>query len=121
MSLSFVEISPSLKLLNLLKWKDEYGVKHTFQLGSRVSTKWRDFGLLLSLELNELDGLDSCYRGVSSSCWNRVMEHWLNGGGEPDYPPTGEGLYLLLRDTEHPNIARDLRKAVVAYSFDSLQ
>lgn len=103
--------------MSLLKWKDEEGVEHTFQLGSRVSTKWRSFGLLLGLELNKLDGIDSDYRGVSSSCWNRVMEHWLNGGGEPEYLPTWEGLYTLLRDIEHPNVARDLKKAVDAYSY----
>ena len=108
-----------MKLLSLLKWKDKQGVVFSFRLGSRVSTKWKTFGLLLGFQPNELDELDSRYRGVCTSCWNSVMERWLNGGGEPDYPPTWEGLYALLRDTEQSNVARDLRKAVDAYSCTS--
>ena len=80
---------------------------------NRVSAKWYNFGMLLGLDLNQLDGWEAEYRGNASRCWNRVMNQWLTQGGSHDYPATWEGLYTLLRDTEFPNIATKLKNAVV--------
>lgn len=52
------------------------------------------------------------YRGNANKCWTKVMEHWLNGVGKDRYPPTWEGLYMLLEDTEYVQIAEELKKAV---------
>ena len=45
-------------------------------------------------------------------CWTKVMQHWLNGVGKDRYPPTWEGLYMLLEDAEYPQVAEDLKKVV---------
>lgn len=51
-------------------------------------------------------------RGECSYIWNRVMEHWMNGGSVQQYPVTWDGLYDLLRDTNYPIVADDLKEAV---------
>ena len=109
--LSIAEV-PTLKALNLLKWKDEQGQEQTFRLVNRVSTDWKIFGRLLQLTEKQLDGFDEQYLRNTTTCWNRVMEHWLAGGGRPDYPPTWEGLYTLLEDMELKEIAEELKKAL---------
>ena len=114
-SLLFIELSPSLKTLGLIKWRDEHGGLHTFRLGDRVCSKWRHFGILLDLDQSKLDGFDSQYRGNLNSSWNAVMSHWLAGGGGRDYPATWKGLYALLSDMELPRVASDLEKAVAGY------
>ena len=81
-----------------------------------VSAKWRDFGILLSLDMNQLDGFDYQYRGNPASCCNRVMEHWLSGKGGHDYPPTWKGLYTLLTDANFSSVAAELEKAVTGRS-----
>ena len=40
------------------------------------------------------------------------MEHWLSGGGMPDYPATWEGLYNLLVDANFPVAAADMKRIV---------
>ena len=45
-------------------------------------------------------------------CLLRVIQHWLDGGSESEYPVTWVGLYRLLEDAECAEIAKELRKAV---------
>ena len=106
-------VSPSPSTLNLLKWKDEQGREQTFRLVNRVSAKWEDFGLVLGLDINQLEVWRQESLGSVSVCWNRVMDHWLRGGSA-QYPPTWEGLYTLLNDMEYVRDAKELRKAVTA-------
>lgn len=98
--------------LHLLKWKDKKGGKHIFRLVDRVSAKWKDFGLLLGLSPNQLSAWERQFRGNANKCWTKVMEHWLNGGAKDDYPPTWEGLYMLLENAQFLQVAEDLKKAV---------
>ncbi len=42
------------------------------------------------------------------ACWLKVMQYWL----APDYPPTWDGLYLLLQDVECSEAAKGLKEAV---------
>lgn len=49
-------------------------------------------------------------------CWARVMEQWLNGQREDDYPSTWEGLYMLLNDAEFSVVAEELKVAVDGFS-----
>ena len=109
-----VGVPLTLKTISLLKWRDLQGQEQTFRLGNRVAAKWRDFGIQLGLTMSQLDSWDEQYRGNASTCWNKLMEHWLNGEGSRDYPPTWEGLYTLLQDGECANFAIALRKAVTA-------
>ena len=83
-----------------------------FRLVTKVSAKWPKFGVLLGLELNELNAWDKQYRGDCSDCWNKVMDNWLTRGGSHNYPATWNGLYCLLNDLGLGNIAVELKKAV---------
>lgn len=98
--------------LHLIKWKDDRGRSHTFRLVDRVSASWRNFGAILGLGTNQLDRWEDQYRGDSNMCWARVMEEWLNGNSEGDYPVTWEGMYSLLDDAEFSVVTEELRKAV---------
>ena len=112
-SLLSVDSQPALSSLslNLLKWKDEQGRQQTFRLVDRVSSKWKQFGLLLGLEPNQLDALKLDNPGQTAMCWNIVMEHWRKGDSV-QYPPTWEGLYTLLEDMEFSRFADELKEAV---------
>ena len=77
----------------------------------KVSARWQRFGLALDLTPNQLDALDRQYRGDAYLSWNRVMDHWRQGGSAR-YPPQWEGLYSLLRDMEYGQIAVELEAAV---------
>ena len=77
----------------------------------KVSARWQQFGLALDLTPNQLDALDRQYRGDAFLSWNRVMDHWCQGGSA-HYPPTWEGLYTLLKDMQYGQIAVDLEAAV---------
>ena len=79
---------------------------------SKVSVKWKDFGLRLGMTLNDLEAWEREHRGAAKDIWNKVMDHWLAGGGGHDYPATWEGLYSLLRDVELSEAANQLEKAV---------
>ncbi len=79
---------------------------------SKVSAKWKDFGLRLSMTLNDLEALECEHRGNAKDIWNKVMDHWLAGGGGCDYPASWEGLYTLLNDLELSEVAKQLEKAV---------
>ena len=98
--------------LHLIKWKDERGHIQTFRLVDRVSASWRSFGILLNITTNQLNVWEDQYRGDANMCWARVMEEWLNGSRETDYPVTWEGLYSLLNDAEYSKVAVELRRAV---------
>ena len=96
-----------------------------------VSASWYDFGLLLGIGLNELEGWKSQHRGNANKCWNKVsnlflcvnllitnfgiqvIDDWLTRGGSHDYPATWEGLYSLLNDLEFGSVAVKLKKAVL--------
>ena len=81
-----------------------------------VSARWEDFGLYLDVETNQLDAWKVQEQAVVSKCWNRVMDHWLTGGGTSDYPVTWEGLFTLLDDVGFSKVAEDLKIAVAAHS-----
>ena len=78
----------------------------------RVCSKWKEFGTLLGISLNTLSVWERQYRGNANMCWTKVMEHWLNGGCKHSYPPTWEGLYLLLEDVQCSQVAEELKKAL---------
>ena len=109
--------------LHLIKWKDEKGCIQTFRLVDRVSASWRSkFGMILKLTTNQLNVWEDQYRGDANMCWARVMEQWLNGSSEADYPVTWKGLYSMLDDAEFSQIAQELRVAVNgAYASSDIQ
>lgn len=99
----------TMKYLQLIKSKDG---KHRFELIQRTSTKWREIGVLINIESNMLDEYWKESQSTATRCWEKVMQAWMNGQGQEDYPITWEGLYSILTDVHSANIAQDLRKAV---------
>ena len=112
--LNFLSAGISLKLLNLIKWRDERGEEQKFRLVNRVSSRWESFGYRLDLPQNMLDAWREECHHISARCWCKVMHHWLTGGDTPDYPATWDGLYEMLEDVEYFEVARQLREAVLA-------
>ena len=109
-----VAIPLSINTLTLLKWKDQHGCMKKFKLITKVSSKWRDFGIRLSHELDQLEAWAEEYRGVSSRCWCRVMNYWITENDSPDYPATWSGLFLVLEDVEYSEVAAELKKALAS-------
>ena len=77
----------------------------------KVSSKWREFGIVLGPGMNELDAWDAELRGQTERCWQKVMQHWLDGRTDK-YPSTWEGLYEMLEDQEYAEVAKGLKTAV---------
>ena len=48
----------------------------------------------------------------NEECWERVMDAWLEGQGQDEYPPTWEGLYVLLEDVQLGGHVTALKEAV---------
>ena len=75
---------------------------------SRLAQRTR---LLISPEI--LRGMEGVWqRDPNASDATRVMQAWLQGRGEKEYPPTWEGLYKLLRDVRKEAVVPVLREAV---------
>ena len=111
-SLVYYNVGPPLntKALSLLKWKDSQGQEKEFRLVNQVSAKWREFGRLLNINLNQLNEIEEDQTKTTERWW-KVIELWLNGR-ECEYERTWEGLYSLLDDLQLPKIAKDLKEAV---------
>ena len=111
LSLCPIVVALSLRSLELIKWTAEHGCQQGFRLVDKVSSKWQTFGRRVKIEHNKLKALEDQYRDPAR-CWLEVMEHWLNGGGNREYPVTWDGLYALLEDVEFSEVAKELKKAV---------
>ena len=48
----------------------------------------------------------------NEGCWVKVMNAWLEGQGQDEYPPTWEGLYVLLEDVQLGGHVTALKEAV---------
>ncbi len=102
----------SLNTLYLFKWRNREGRERTFRLMDKVSSKWLDLGLRLSIEPAILYGWENQYQRDASRCWDKVMWELIASGGTEEYPSTWEGVYQLLKDIECGGIADDLKEAV---------
>ncbi len=88
------------------------GCEQIYRLKEKVSTRWRDLGLRLSVEPAILDGWEDQHQRDASRCWGKVMGEFITSGGTGGYSPTWEGVYQLLEDIKCGGIARDLKEAV---------
>ena len=64
--------------------------------------------------MDELDAFEEECGRKPERCWEKVMQHWLEGRTEGihSYPRTWEGLYEMLRDLECCEVAEGLQDAV---------
>ena len=101
---------PNMANLRLFKWQDTTsGETKRFHLKSRIAHKWRDIGDLVTT-FEQLEVWSSDLKD-SKRCCEAVLNHWLNHP-PPGYPPTWEGLFELLEDSELSTIAADLKAAL---------
>ena len=100
---------PKLKHLLLIKWESE-GAEHSYRLVNNVSSKWQKFGLMIDLTKNQMKNWAK--ETDNEECWERVMEAWLEGQGQDEYPLTWEGLFKLLKDVEFQGVVPALKRAV---------
>ena len=101
-----------MRYLELIEWRSPAGVLQEYRLVEHVSAKWRQFGRQLNLTEDTLDGWHTETLAVARRCWEKVMQSWLGGQGQREYPPTWEGLYKLLRDVRKEAVVSVLREAV---------
>ena len=101
-----------MKYLKLIKWQSLGGALQKYRLVERVSSKWRQFGLRISLTQDRMDSWFTESRDAER-CWEKVMQTWLDGRGQREYPPTWEGLYGLLRDVQKEGVVLDQLKEAV--------
>lgn len=99
-----------MKSLCLISWRDLEGRQQKFRLVNKVSSQWREIGLLVGIDQNQLDGWWQECQACATRCWNKVMSHWLDSGCE--YPITWEGLFALLEDLGMKQVASELKMAV---------
>ena len=105
---------PSLAALSCIRWTDENGRRQTFRLVDKASAKWQLFGTLLGVSSNNLTAWEVEHQRNAVSCWNKVMNFWLTGGGSSEYPISWEGLFILLADADLSEVAKDMEIAVCA-------
>ena len=67
-----------------------------FGIINKVSTKWRDLGRLLELTTSELDGYEKQAMLDNETCCERVIDHWINNGGNSHYPLSYNGIHHAL-------------------------
>lgn len=84
----------------------------TFRLSEKVGSKWREFGRELGMYEDVLTSWEIEKRGDTKACWEKVMSHWLQAGGE--YPITWDGVCTLLENLNCSEVAKELKKALRA-------
>ena len=109
-----MQLDIRLSLLNLLKWTDDQGHKQIFRLVNEVSSEWKKIAILLQFSMNQIAVLEEQYRANANNCWNSIMDQWLNGH-TCNYPPSWDGLHILLNDIECASVSTRLKRALTGY------
>ncbi len=82
------------KLLNV-QWYDDCKKCYQMSIVNEGCAKWHDIGLLIDMQI----GL-SQDKHDNTSCFTKVLEHWISTGGNANYPATWIGLQNILLDSE---------------------
>ena len=102
----------TIRSLRQFSWRNTEGTLQTFELVSRVSARWRDLGIELGFEPNQLESWKRELH-TNEERWDKVMQSWLDDGGSRyKYAATWEGLKQLLRAKTLGRIADELEKAL---------
>lgn len=100
-----------MRYLSLIKWDDSEGQTQKFELVSKVSSKWRDFGRQVQLDEDKMDGWQREKQGNTKELWLSVMDAWLKGQGD-EYQRNWEGLFEMLEDVNMKGVVEDLKHAL---------
>lgn len=104
---------PSLKLLQLIKYKTPDGVTSTIRPKQSLAPKWRDMGTQFGFEQAKLDIWYTQYHNDEERA-NAVLSHWLNNGSA-DYPLSWVGLIEMCADIQLGTLADDIWIALINY------
>ena len=101
--------------MELIKWKDEKGVKRELRIYSKIAHKWRQIATQLGLERGEIESVDADNH-TRYRCITVVMGRWLENADDlPNasrYPKSWQGLINLLEDAELRDVAKELKRAL---------
>lgn len=103
---------PSLSKLTLFKWTSSSGEVKKLTIIERISLSWRSVGLLIGLNMSELDTIQQKTLNDNHQSCQRVFSKWFDNNGHPSYPITWEGVQELLRDVKMETVAKDLKEAL---------
>ena len=101
----------TLQHLTLLKWTDSNSKNHSLRLRDELSSRWRDVGDLLGVDSSRQDGIHAQRMGDVRLCCRDILLDWLQME-DKSYPPSWEGLLVLLEDLELNNVAKKLNEAL---------
>ena len=103
------------RLVNLIKWEDENGVKKELRIYSKIAHKWGQIATQLSFELGEITSIMKNYP-FDDDRVTAVLGRWFdNARNLPNasrYPKSWQGLINLLEDAELGEVAEELKKAL---------
>lgn len=105
---------PTLSNLTLIIWTDRQKVKHELKILRRICDQSYMIGILLDLEISEIDGYMQ-QRRDDYTCCTRIFKKWIdNGGLEPNYPKTWKGLCSLLHAIDRDAVESELLAALAS-------
>ena len=103
------------RFMELIKWKDEKGVKRELRIYSKIAHKWRQIATVLGLERGEIESVDADNR-TRYRCITVVMGRWLENADDlpiaDRYPKSWQGLIRLLEDAELCDVSKELKRAI---------
>ncbi len=94
--------------LNLLKIKDEGDTLRKVSVIDRVCHKWKKIAALLGFD-HLVIGCEREYNHNPQDCCYSIFKEWINCGCK-DYPPSYEGLFVLLDDLEFGVLLDTIKK-----------
>jgi hypothetical protein len=101
--------------VDLIKWKDENGVKRELRIYSKIAHKWEDIATRLGLG-GEISAIKQDSQYQTSLCIKTVFKKWFeNATRLPNakyYPKSWQGLIKLLNDVELGEVAKELERAL---------
>ena len=106
-----------MNMMNLSRIKyTEGGEEKIFSLRDKISTQWRDIGMLLGIPVQVLDDMGRG-RGQPSSIKSlqNIMMLWVDGQGARNYPVTWDGLYDVLKDVGLAQLVHELKAAIDSF------
>ena len=79
-----------------------------------IGSKSESFGLLLGLNMAQLDNFRRISFNDSFSVCNHIFQHWIDQNGHPNYPLSWKGLYDLLVAIGHRGTADKMMSKILA-------
>jgi hypothetical protein len=104
------------RFIQLIKWKDENGLKKELRIYSEIAHKWKEIAsLLLGLKQGQILTIENDHR-QAYSCITVVLGRWFeNATHLPSarvYPKSWQGLIKLLNDVQLGEVSKELERTL---------